>query len=197
MRVGKRQNSMEIKVVVNLHPYFPLLFWKDFFIFLHWKSLTLGSTQIGVFEEHATSVNPEVLWNQEDFPQLTNSKERREKTEKPNILWHPGCFRRFLVQRLGAWYSIWILKVGAKLKGCNGYRRPSMLGIRWSMLNFGCACVGCVYHRPYTHPCVVHPLTHTQTKWPPHMLWAHHSMPGHRVRPVEVQPFLLKKIGIQ
>ena len=126
MRVGKRQNSMEIKVVVNLHPYFPLLFWKDFFIFLHWKSLTLGSTQIGVFEEHATSVNPEVLWNQEDFPQLTNSKERREKTEKPNILWHPGCFRRFLVQRLGAWYSIWILKVGAKLKGCNGYRRPSM-----------------------------------------------------------------------
>lgn len=130
------------------------------------------------------------------FPPTNKLKgNTRKNSEKPNILWHPGCFRRFLVQRLGAWYSIWILKVGAKLKGCNGCRRPSMLGIHWSMLNFGCACAGCAYHRPYTRPCEVHPLTHTQTKWPPHMLWAHHSMPGHRVRPVEVTHCCWKKLG--
>lgn len=50
MRVGKTQklygNQGRCKFTP---PYFLLLFWKDFFIFLHSKSLTLGSTQMGGF----------------------------------------------------------------------------------------------------------------------------------------------------
>ena len=147
MRVGKRKNSMEIKVVVNLPPLFSTPFledWTNSFFKLRISNIGINSNR--GFWGTRNFGKPWRVVKSGRFPPTNKLKGKtRKNSEKPNSLWHPGCFRRFLVQRLGAWYSIWITQSWCKVERMQWVSQTLYVGYPLVHVTFRvCLCGVCV-----------------------------------------------------